>query len=96
MLRKSIEAIEANKKYIINVLCEPQMGRRGLYSKLSKRNGDGDEDGDKEEKLMMNFISLCDGQNSLLEIAETLEVPIWRLNDIAIKLKSHNLLISKD
>ena len=96
VLRKSIEAIEANKKYIINVLCEPQMGRRGLYSKLSKRNGDGDEDGDKEEKLMMNFISLCDGQNSLLEIAETLEVPIWRLNDIAIKLKSHNLLISKD
>ena len=45
---------------------------------------------------MMNFISLCDGQNSLLEIAETLEVPIWRLSDIAIKLKSHNLLISKD
>ena len=45
---------------------------------------------------MMNLISLCDGQNSLLKIAETLEIPIWKLNDIVIKLKSHNLLTSKD
>ena len=41
---------------------------------------------------MMNFISLCDGESSLLEIAERLNVPIWDLYDIVNKLKDHNLI----
>ena len=41
---------------------------------------------------MMNFISLCDGQSSLLEIAENLNVPIWNLYEIVKKLESHNLI----
>ena len=41
---------------------------------------------------MMNFISLCDGESSLLEIAESLNVPIWDLYDIVNKLINHNLI----
>ena len=62
------------------------MGKRGLYPTLSKKNID------EEVKLMMNFISLCDGQSSLLEIAENLNVPIWNLYEIVKKLESHNLI----
>ena len=41
---------------------------------------------------MMDFISLCDGKASLLEIAEVLNVPIWDLYDLVDNLQSHNLI----
>lgn len=89
-INKALEAIEKNKKYKVNVLCEPQMGKRGLYPTLSTKKFD------KEVKLTMNFISLCDGESSLLEIAESLNVPIWQLYDLVEKLESHNLISVND
>ncbi len=85
-IRKAIEAIEKNKKYKVSVLCEPQMGKRKLYSTLDPNIRD------EKVWLMMNFISLCDGENSLLEIAERLNVPIWSLYDIINKLLIHGLI----
>lgn len=85
-IRKAIEAIEKNKKYKVSVLCEPQMGKRKLYSTLDPNIRD------EKVWLMMNFISLCDGENSLLEIAERLNVPIWSLYDIINKLLTHGLI----
>ena len=86
VIRKAIEAIERNKKYKITVFCEPQMGKRGLYPTLSlKKSGE-------KVKLMMDFISLCDGSASLLEIADRLNVPIWDLYDLTNKLKNYNLI----
>jgi len=41
---------------------------------------------------MMDLISLCDGQHSLLEIAETLNTPIWELYELIDKLVEHGLL----
>ena len=85
-LQHAIKGIENNKKYKVNVLCEPQMGKRGLYPTLSTKKG-------KEEvKLMMNFISLCDGKSSLLDIAEELNVAIWDLYDLANKLENYKLI----
>ena len=85
-LRSAIEGLERNKKYLISVLGEPQMGKRGLYPTLStKKSGEG-------VRLMMNFISLCDGRTSLLKIAELLGVPIWDLYELCDKLEEHNLL----
>ena len=85
-LQHAIKGIENNKKYKVNVLCEPQMGKRGLYPTLSTKKGN------KEVKLMMNFISLCDGKSSLLDIAEGLNVPIWDLYDLANKLENYKLI----
>ena len=85
-IRKAIEAIEKNKKYKVTVLCEPQMGRRKLYSTLAPNIRD------EKVWLMMNFISLCDGENSLLEIAERLNVQIWSLYDIVNTLIAHSLI----
>ena len=85
-IRKAIEAIERNKKYKTTVLCEPQMGKRGLYPTLSTKGTN------KEVGLMMNFISICDGQASLLEIAESLNLPIWELYELVDKLESHSLI----
>ena len=86
-IRRAIEAIEKNKYYKTTILCEPQMGKRGLYPTLSiKRKNEN------YLSLMMNLISLCDGQLSLLEIAENLNLPIWELYGVVDLLISHNLI----
>ncbi len=85
-IRRAIEALERNKNYKVSVLGEPQMGKRGLYPTLStKKSGE-------EVRLMMDFISLCDGETSLLNIADKLNVPIWDLYDLCDKLERHELL----
>tara|TARA_A100000164_G_scaffold325364_1_gene310402 strand:- start:616 stop:1896 length:1281 start_codon:yes stop_codon:yes gene_type:complete len=88
-IRKALEAIEKNKKYIVTVLCEPQMSKRGLYynDTLKKSN--------KEIKLMMDLISLCDGENSLLEIAEILKMPIWELYKSVDELIDNKVIRAK-
>ena len=86
VLRRAIEAIEKNKKYRVTVLCEPQMGKRGLYPTLSTKKSTG------QVTLMMDLISLCDGSSSLLDIAESLGVPVWDLYDLLDTLVSHKLL----
>jgi aminopeptidase-like protein len=85
-VRKAIEAIEKNKNYKITVMGEPQMSKRQLYPTLSTK------DKDKDVKLMMNFISFCDGHTPLLKIAEHLNLPIWELYYLVNLLKSHNLI----
>ena len=85
-IRRAIEAIEKNKYYKTTILCEPQMGKRGLYPTLSKKGTF------REITLMMNLISLCDGNNSLFEIAEILKVPIWDLYNVIDKLENHKLI----
>ena len=85
-LQRAIEAILKNKKYKVNFLCEPQMSRRGLYPTLSTK------DSARHVNLMMNLISLCDGQTSLIDIAERLDVAIWDLYGLVDKLKYHNLI----
>ena len=85
-LRKAIETIERSKKYRVTVICEPQMSKRGLYPTLSTKNS-----GEKVS-LMMDLISLCDGNKSLLDIAEVLGVPVWDLYDLTDTLVSHKIL----
>ena len=89
-IRKAIEAIERNKNYKTTVLCEPQMSKRNLYQSLSFGNLN------KKVHLMMNFMSFCDGKNSLLEIADILNIPIWDLYSLIDKLYSHDLIDSDE
>jgi aminopeptidase-like protein len=89
-IRKAIEAIERNKKYCVTVFGEPQMGKRGLYPTLSTKNSA------EQVRLMMDLISFCDGENSLLQIAETLNTPIWELYKLIDTLVAHKLIQSHE
>ena len=86
VLRRALEVLERDVKPKVTVLCEPQLGKRGLYPTLSTK-GSGDE-----VQLMMDFISWCDGDHTLLEISEKIKVPIWQLYESCSKLKEHKLL----
>ena len=85
-LRKAIEAVERNKAYQVSVFCEPQMGKRGLYPTLSTGHSA------KQVKVMMDLISFCDGTNFLIEIAESMNVPIWELYETVDILLNHELI----
>lgn len=85
-LRKALELIEKNNIYKANFMCEPQMGKRGLYPTLSTKKSD------KQIRLMMNLISLCDGEHSLLDIAEKINLPAWELYELIEKLVAHDLI----
>ena len=85
-LRKALQLLEKNIKPIVKVLCEPQMGKRGLYPTLSTKTSGA------QVSLMMDFLSWCDGQHSLINIADKLSVPAWQLYDLIEKLKEKGLI----
>ena len=79
-------ALENNYRYKINVLCEPQLGKRGLYPTISQK---GTYD---EVKTMTDFIAYADGNNDLIDISNIIEVPIKSLISVVNKLLEHNLI----
>ena len=58
VMTQVIRAIEYNADYRINVLCEPQLGKRGLYPTISQKGGYD------AVKAMMDFIAYADGKRS--------------------------------
>ncbi len=89
-LKNAIEAIEKNTYPLVEVVCEPQLGKRGMYPTLSTVNTKA------QVGLMMDFISWSDGQKSLLEIAELCRVPIWDLYPIMDKIFEQGLISLND
>jgi aminopeptidase-like protein len=86
VLKLCIACLERNETLKINVLGEPQMGKRGLYPNLSTKNSHA------TVRDMMNLIAYCDGTNDLLEIADIINVPMWKLLDFVDQLKESHLL----
>lgn len=82
----AIEALEKNCYPRVSVLCEPQLGKRGLYPTLSTKSSGA------EVRLMMDLITWSDGTKSLFEIADLCGCPIWDLYPIVDKLTKHGLL----
>ena len=67
------------------VLCEPQMGKRGLYPTLSTK---------KDKKLTgdyMNFLQYADGFNSLEKISNLIKLDLKSVKKINLILKKNKL-----
>ena len=83
-----ISVLENNFTYLnTNPKCEPQLGKRGLYRLLG-----GDADAGENEMAMLWVLNLCDGRNTLLDIAERSSLPFERLRHVARELEGNNLL----
>ena len=85
-LKKAIELLENNNYYKVNVLCEPQLGKRGLYPTISTKTSGA------IVKNMMNFIAYVDGNNDLIDIANIIGVQAGELFDIVDKMKAAKLI----
>lgn len=90
VMRNIIEAFEVGLYPKINVYCEPQLGKRGLYSDVSLFNGE------RTAKLRMDIIAYCDGVHSIFDISEKLNINLQSiLKEITI-LIDERLIESKD
>ncbi|MEO0766203.1 MAG: DUF4910 domain-containing protein [Pseudomonadota bacterium] len=85
-LQNALRILEQNFVPRVTTFGEPQLGKRGLYPDISSK-GSADN-----VRVMMNMISYCDGQHSLLEIAEVLNVPFWTLQSLIAPLMDEGLV----
>ena len=88
--KKILSVLERHCYPFSRVLGEPQLGRRGLYPSLSMKGSTNNV------RQTLDLISLSDGENSLLEIADRCGVPVWDLFDPLDTLCSHGILGLRD
>jgi aminopeptidase-like protein len=88
VLEYCLKCLERNETLKTTILCEPQLGKRGLYPTLSTKNSK------QIVRDMMDLIAYCDGTHDLLTIAEIIDVPMWNIIGIVDQLKYHQILKS--
>jgi aminopeptidase-like protein len=86
VMQKIVDYLENRKVFISTNLCEPQLGKRGLYSTLSMR-------GSAISSLnLLNILSFCDGANDLLEISELCKLSISEVESVVSVLLDEGLI----
>ncbi|MEJ7929731.1 DUF4910 domain-containing protein [Ramlibacter sp. AN1015] len=81
------QVLEHNRTFRnLNPKCEPQLGRRGLYSGL------GGTDIRQQELAMLWVLNLSDGDHDLLSIAQRADLPFAVVAEAARRLAAHDLL----
>lgn len=84
--RDMMEALEYNRKYRIQCLGEPQLGKRGLYPTVSQK---GQHD---LVAALTDFIAYADGMNDLIDISNMIGVPTKDVIPIVRQLLKTDLL----
>jgi aminopeptidase-like protein len=86
MMINTVEILESNEYWKINTICEPQMGKRGLYPTTSiKSSGATARD-------QMNIISYLDGNLDLLDVAEKCNTSYKEVQEVLKQLISADLV----
>lgn len=80
-LKQALEVLEWNCVPKVTVIGEPQLSKRGLYPDIG-----GAKETEEQVSTMMDLISYCDGEKSLLDIAEMVGRPFCKLLPIVDKL----------
>ena len=88
LYQKILTLLENNYYPITKILCEPQLGKRNLYSKISKK----DKKSIFKDRLLLDMFTYSDGKTSILEIAEKCSVSFWKLYDAFKKLEKMKLI----
>mgnify|MGYP001486007538 CR=1 FL=1 len=87
LLKKIVNEFEISDFPIANFKCEPQLGKKGLYPNLSKKNTIK-----LDTRLIQYFLSYSDGQNSIIDIAKKCKVPYSKILKIEKILKKKKLI----
>jgi len=83
-----VQALELNCQPLrTNPNCEPQLGKRGLYSNLVSSSIE-----DYQVKVL-NILSFADGEHDLIDIANRLRVPVWELATPLQRLVEAELIV---
>ena len=83
-----VDLLEHNRAYVsLNPMCEPQLGKRGLYRVIG-----GPQDGGVQELPLLWVLNLSDGQHSLLDISERSGLSFEAVKTAAAALLKHELI----
>ena len=84
----ALDIIDADARYLnTNPMCEPQLGKRGLYDNLGGQN-----DRQALQLATLWILNLSDGRHGLLDIAERARMPFSTIHRMAAKLHAAGLL----
>ena len=86
VLTQCIQCIELNKVYKATILCEPQMGRRGLRPTL------GGSALEPDVQLMSDILAYADGKSDLLGLADQFNLSMLDMIESVNILVRENLL----
>ena len=84
--KKSIELILKKIFPRYRIICEPQMGKRGLYPTINDLNED------KITRSYMNFLQYADGYNSLEKISGLIKLDLESVKKINLTLLKFKLI----
>lgn len=74
VLKRVVITLEYNQYYRTTVLCEPQLGKRGLYPTVSQKGTYKNN-----VRAMQNFLAYADGKIDLIDISNKIKEPIEEL-----------------
>lgn len=87
----AIQLLEKNKVYKATNLCEPQLGKRGLYPNTSNMQQDY-----TQVKMLTNLLAYADGGSDLLELADKIRANVFELLPLVESLEKAGLIIAQD
>ncbi|QWE27627.1 DUF4910 domain-containing protein [Polynucleobacter sp. AP-Ainpum-60-G11] len=87
MYETAIQILENDFTPMYKFICEPQMGKRGLYQNIATLGSS------ESSRIMMDILAYSDGKNTLLDISEILKKPFALVHENAIKLLNANLIL---
>ncbi|RTJ08521.1 aminopeptidase [Campylobacter jejuni] len=82
-MQEIILNLEINAVYENTIVCEPNLGKRGLYHTLSTAN---------DIPLACNFLAYCDGENDIIDIANILNMQAYEFKELLEKIKFYGLV----
>ena len=85
-IQQCINILENNEYYKIKTIGEPQLGKYGLYPTISQK-GSADY-----TRRLTNIIAYLNGKNTVLNIAEILNVSFNEVLEIIMQLNEKNLI----
>ena len=87
---RAIQILELDFYPIVTTICEPQLGKRDLYPKISKK-------GSYEDTLLMrNILSWSDGRDQASDMAERLASPLAEVLRVLRTLREEGLVLPLD
>jgi aminopeptidase-like protein len=85
-IQKTLLLLEKNYYYKTTVICEPQLGKRGMYPSLSTKESN------KTVYNLQNFIAYANGKRDLIEIAEKTNTNAFLFFEIITSLLNVNCI----
>lgn len=90
--RRLLRVLDGDRAYVsLNPMCEPQLGKRGLYGSMG-----GAGEGRTREMALLWVLNLADGEHTLLDVAERSGLGFDAVEAAARALKEHGLLEEPD